>query len=117
MEKVNYVPGKLKLKGKTKKKKSCEAKKEEEKPKKLLVREYNHPDHLVIKPINPTSNKFDPDSVIDQLTDAELKALAVRNKSTKRIIEKTNSISYHEQKEKLNQLLKSYPLHNDLEGD
>ncbi|OHS95572.1 hypothetical protein TRFO_10476 [Tritrichomonas foetus] len=114
---VNYVPGKLKLKTKSKKKKSAAAKKEKEEEKKLLVRQYNHPDRIELKPITPTNNKYDPDAIVDQLTDAEIQALNVRNKFTKRTLDQTHSISYQEQKEQFNEKLKSYAMHNDLEGD
>lgn len=117
METMHYIPGKLKLKGK-KKKKSAAAK--EEKPDfELEVRTgpYNQLAKIDLKPITPTNNSYDPTLIINELTDAELQALSIKNKSTKRLLEIINSISFQEQKEKFNERLKSYPMHNDLEGD
>ena len=116
MEGMHFVPGKLKLKGK-KKKKSAAAKKEIDSELEIVTGPYNQTEKVELKPITPTHIKYDPSSIIDELTDSELQALAIKNKSTKRLLEIVNSISYQEQKDKFNALLKSYPMHNDLEGD
>ena len=90
MEKQEFVRGKLRLKRKTAAAKS-------EKPKEK-------------KDEKPATEEV-------ELTEAEAKFLAVRNRFKKRTIEQTASVSFQEQNEKLNEKLKQYPLHNDLEGE
>ncbi|KAK8883360.1 hypothetical protein M9Y10_046010 [Tritrichomonas musculus] len=117
MEPMYFIPGKLKLKGK-KKKKSAAAKEENvDADLEVTTGPYNRVEKIELKPITPTINKYDPSLIINELTDAELQALSIKNKSTKRLLEIVNSISFQEQKEKFNERLKSYPMHNDLEGD
>ena len=58
----------------------------------------------------------DEDEAVE-LTEAEAKFLSVKNRFKRRTIEKGAPISYREQNERFNEKLKSYPLHNDLEGE
>lgn len=117
MEPMRFIPGKLKLKGK-KKKKTVEAKEEKvDMTLEITSLPYNKIDKIDLKPITPTHNSYDPSVIVNELTDAELQALSIKNKSTKRLLEMIHTISFQEQKEKFNERLKSYPMHNDLEGD
>lgn len=118
METIRYIPGKLKLKGK-KKKKSAAAKAEDEVDPdfEIISGPFNKFEKIELKPITPTNIKYDPSTIIDELTDAELQALSIKNKSTKRLLEIIHTKTFQEQKDALNERLKSYPMHNDLEGD
>lgn len=115
MTQMHYVTGKLKLK--SKKKKSAAKVEEELEELDPVLSPCTHKKLTELPPITATKIQHDPTAELDQLTDHELKALAVKHKSAKRLIEIANSISYQEQKDKLNERLKSYPMHNDLEGD
>ena len=99
MQNKGFVPGKLRLK-KTKTSAAKQTEKEQEKK---------------VKPEPSREPELEGDEEV-QLTEAEAKFLAIRNRFKKKIIEKKASISYHEEKEQFNEQLKSYPMHDDLEG-
>ena len=106
MEEKGFIHGKLKLKGKQTKRKTADAKSEIGREKKMEKEEVKTDD---------TGSEDKDDEV--ELTEAEAKFLAIRNRFKKRVIEKAASTSFQEQTEKFNERLKSYPLHNDLEGE
>jgi hypothetical protein len=93
MEVPTFVPGKLRLK--SKKPKSAAAK---------------------AAPELTSASTTEP-SILDSLTTAEARFLAVNSQYKKRAIEQKGALSYREQKQKFNEVLKSYPMHNDLEGE
>lgn len=99
MQNRGFVPGKLKLK-KSKPSATKPTEKEREKREKT-------------KPAEPEPETGDGEV---ELTEAEAKFLAIRNSYKKRVIETRASVSYQEQTEQFNEHLKSYPMHDDLEG-
>jgi hypothetical protein len=99
METAKFVPGKLRLKSK--------------KPKSAAAKAAPEPPPLP----PPPSDSPAQGSILDSLTPAEARFLAVNNQYKKRVIEQTGALSYREQKQKFNEVLKSYPMHNDLEGE
>jgi hypothetical protein len=92
-----FVPGKLKLKGKGKS--GTSSRNKEEKGEKLGA---------------STEEKVD---IADGLTEAEARFMLFHNKYKKKVIEQKMSVGYRAQREKLNEKLKSLPMHNDLEGE
>jgi hypothetical protein len=99
METPTFVPGKLRSKS--------------QKPKSAAAKVVSEPSHLPA----PPSDSIPQTSILDSLTPAEARFLAVNNQYKKRVIEHTGALSYREQKQKFNEVLKSYPMHNDLEGE
>ena len=100
MQNRGFVPGKLKLK-KTKTSASKQSKREKDAKQKAIP----EPDREMVEETGEV-----------ELTEAEAKFLSIRNRFKKRVIEKKASISYQEEKEHFNEQLKSYPMHDDLEG-
>jgi len=57
------------------------------------------------------------EDLVDQMTEVEARFLSVHRLYQKREMTKLGLQSFDEQKKQLDERLKSYPMHNEMEGD